>query len=134
MKHLWDVEHPYYMTEGNYFSNDCHSRFDAWAGFMSQFGDCDMDYNYVVRWDWREGDGWGLGDYNGDDYYRHARLFVQFVGQRKATLWSAEIHVCRADEPAIIEWLMPRFEYARTMWAPFHSGDRQALHECEGGE
>jgi hypothetical protein len=118
-KHLWEVKHPYYMSEGNYYARDCHTEFKSWGEFLSEWGDADLDYNYVVRWDWREGSDWDLGEYNGDDYYRHARLLIQFVGQRKALLLSVEVHVCRADEAAIKEWLQPRFEYAMSMWEPF---------------
>lgn len=118
-KHLWEVKHPYYMSEGNYFSNDCHTEFKSWAEFLDEFGDSDQDYNWFVRWDWLEGEDWGAGAYNGDDYYRHARFMLQLIGQRKAKLLSFEVAVCRADEPAILEFLKPRWEYMQTMWLPF---------------
>ncbi|WP_247997712.1 hypothetical protein [Brucella tritici] len=126
-KHLWEVKHPYYMSEGNYFSNDCHTEFKSWAEFIDEFGDSDMDYNWFVRWDWLEGEDWGAGAYNGDDYYRHARFMLQLIVQRKAKLLSFEVAVCRADEPAIIEFLKPRWHYMQTMWEPLShpsGGDR----------
>lgn len=121
MKHLWEVEHPYYMNEGNYFSNDCHTEYKTWAEFIAEFVNSDLDYNWFVRWDWLEGEGWNAGEYNGDDYYRHARFMLQLIGQRKAKLLSFEIAVCRADEPAILEFLQPRWEYMQEMWEPFAS-------------
>lgn len=117
--HLWEVEHPYHMTEGNYFQNGMHTCWSTLDGFLAEFGDSDLDYNYVVRWDWLEGEDNGAGDYRGDDYYRNGILKVQFVGQRKALLYSHEISVCRADEPRVIEFLKPRFEYAKKLWEPF---------------
>lgn len=86
--------------------------------FLVEYSDCDMDYNFLVRWDWLEGEDHGAGDYRGDDYYRNGRFLVHFVGQRKAQLWSCEISVCRADEPRILEYLRPRAAYMRTMWGP----------------
>lgn len=118
-KHLWEVDHPYYMTEGNYFSRDCHSTFKSWQDFLSEWENTDLDMNYVVRWDWLEGEDWGTGEFTGDVNYRNGRLMIQIVGQRKAALHSLEIEICRADEPSVIEWLTPRFEYAQIMWEPF---------------
>jgi NTP pyrophosphatase (non-canonical NTP hydrolase) len=42
MSHLWEVKHPYYATEGNYFDNDCHVDFDSWADFKEE-GSLDAD-------------------------------------------------------------------------------------------
>jgi len=114
MKRLWEVEHSYYMTEGNYYKAGCHNQFRSWAGFLSDMGDSDMDLNYVVRWDWIEDD-----EFNGDENYRNGTLLIQFVGQRKAALWSCGVSICRADEPSVREWLEPRFTYAMQMWEPF---------------
>lgn len=118
MTHLWEVDHPYYISESNYFNRDCHTLYESWDEFANQFSDSDLDYNWFVAWDWREGADWELGTYNGDDYYRHARFILQRIGRRKALLDSHEIKVCRADEPAILEFLRPRWEYMREMWEP----------------
>jgi len=117
-KHLWEVNHPYYMTEGNYFQSGCHAEYKTWASFVDEFGDSDLDYNWFVRWDWLEGEDHGAGTYNGDDYYRHARFMLQMIGQRKAKLLSFEVEVCRADEPAILKFLEPRWAYMQEMWQP----------------
>jgi len=122
MKHLWEIKHPYYMTEGNYYSNDCHFEYKSWSEFLSNWGDSDMDYNWFVRWDWMEGDDCGCGDYNGDDNYRHAQFLMQVVLQRKAKLQSVAISVCRNDETEILKFLEPRWGYMKTMWSPL-SGD-----------
>ena len=111
-KHLWESDHPYYIPL------DCPSMFPKWGAFVEKFRDADMDYNWFVRWDWYEGENWGAIDYNGDDYYRNGRFLLQCIGQRKALLRSFEISVCRADEPAVIEFLKPRWDYMQKMWAP----------------
>lgn len=113
MTHLWDVDHPYYFN-----APGDSTVFESWSEFIVEFGASDMDYNLVFRWDWKEGDDYDLGTYNGDDYYRHARLVIGFVGQRKGFCWSREVKVCRADEPAIRAFLEPRLAYLKTMWEP----------------
>lgn len=118
MKHLWEVDHSYYINEGNYYDRDMHTEYATWGEFLSAWGGGDIDYNWFVRWDWREGEGWDIAEYNGDDYYRHAKFVMQIVGQRKALLQSVAVYVCRADEPAIIAFLKPYWEYMRELWEP----------------
>ena len=118
-KHLWEIDHPYYMSEGNYFSNDCHTEYKTWAEFIDEFGDSDMDYNWFVRWDWLEGEDNGAGEFKGDVYYRNGILKLQLIGQRKAYLGSHEVSVCRADEPRVREFLAKYWTYMQEMWEPF---------------
>lgn len=125
-KHLWEVEHPYYCAEGNYYApgNDQPTAyFKSLADFMAEEGDADMDLNLLFRWDWREGAEWDLGNFNGDIHYRNGRLLLFFMGQRKGLYRWVEIEVCRADEPQVIEWLRPRFEHMLKLWAPIVSAD-----------
>lgn len=126
-RHLWEIDHPYYFDH-----DGDNPPFESWADFLDEFGDADMDYNLVFRWDWREGSGWDAGEYNGDDYYRHAVFIVGFVAQRKGFCWSRSIKVCRADEPAIKAWLGPRFAYLLSMWAPFIPCDTGAPEDASG--
>jgi hypothetical protein len=113
---LWEVKHPYYMHEGNFYSRGCHTDFESAEELISEWGDSDMDYNYVVRWDWLEGD---LKDYSGDDDEIIGSFKIQIVGQRKALLLSAACPVCRNDEPALRKFLEPRAAYVAEMWQPF---------------
>lgn len=113
--HLWEVKHSYYFNEGNYYSNNCHHEYKKWTDFFDGWGDSDLDMNYVARWDWIE------YEEPVDDYYRGGCFKVQIVGQRKARLQSIEVAVCRADEPAVIEFLQPRFEYAMKLWQPLNA-------------
>lgn len=115
---LWESDHPYYMTEGNYFSRDCHTEWESLELFLEEFGDADIDYNLVVRWDWKEGGDWDLADYNGSDTDRIARLMIQMVHQRKAILASHEIKVCRNDEPAAVEYLGKHAKRLALNWHP----------------
>jgi hypothetical protein len=115
-KHLWEVDHPYYCNEGNHFARESvESTYRSWAAFLSEEGDCDMDYNLLFRWDWTEDDD---RPHTGDDYYRNGQLKLFWMGQRKGLYRYSIVEVCRADEPAVIEWLRPRLAHLLSLWEP----------------
>lgn len=116
--HLWEVDHPYYYSESNYYSNEPYHKHETWPNFLANFKDSDLDMNLIFRFDWREGDGWDAGEFNGDPYYRNGRLMIYFVFQRKGIFSCHEISVCRADEPSVIEFLKPRWARMRDLWQP----------------
>ena len=122
--HLWEVEHPYYCNEGNYFANEsCESYFKTIDGFLSGNMNSDFDMNLVFRWDWVEENDEGESDYNGDDYYRNGLLKIFWLGQRKGLYRWSIIEVCRADEEKVISFLMPRLEHLMNMWQPLTRGE-----------
>lgn len=125
VKHLWDVDHPYYCNEGNYFAKavDCHSHHQRWQDFIAAEGDADLDMNLIFRFDWdaphededpEKGIAW-----QGDIYYRDSLLKLFYMGQRKGLYRWVTVDVCRADEPAVREFLKIRWEHMRKLWEPF---------------
>lgn len=126
MKHLWEAEHSYYCSEFNYYNNETTARYKTLGAFLEAEADADLDYNLVFRWDWHEGEGWELIPYNGDDYYRNGEFKVFFVGQRKGLFRSAVVEVCRADEPAVIEYLRPRMQHLVELWEPLTAPSNEA--------
>lgn len=117
-KHLWEVEHPYYCNEGNYYApgNDQPTEaYKTFSAFLAEEGDADMDMNLLFRFDWSEDDDTA---FNGDPYYRNGKLLLFWMGQRKGLYRWTEIEVCRADEPAVIEFLRPRFAHMLRLWEP----------------
>jgi hypothetical protein len=131
-KHLWEGRHAYYCTEGQYFVNqDQHQtilEFKSWADFFAEMGDADMDYNMLFRWDWSEEDEDGNPTFKGDAYYRNGKLKLFFMVQRKGFHSCSIIDVCRADEPAVIEYLKPRLAHLMSLWEPIAASD-----SAEGG-
>jgi hypothetical protein len=119
-KRLWEVDHPYYCNNGNYYSSDCGEQYESWAEFFGANGDSDFDMNLVFRFDWME----GLDDdekplpFNGDVNYRNGKLYVYWMGQRKGLYRYSMVDVCRADEPAVIEFLKPRLAHLLKLWEP----------------
>lgn len=120
--HLWEVEHSYYCNEGNYYApgNDQPTAsYKTFGEFLASEGDSDFDMNLLFRFDWRESESWGHGmPFNGDVNYRNGVLLLFWIGQRKGLYRWTEIEVCRADEPAVIEFLRPRLAHLMKLWEP----------------
>ena len=118
---LWEIEHPYYCTEGNYFVpgtrwSEVHNEYDSWAGFYEQWGSADEDMNLVFRWDWKRADPQDYVPY-GEEVPADT-LHVYWVLQRKAILRSTTCTVTEADEPAVRAWLAERAQTIAAIWAP----------------
>ena len=45
------VDHPYYASESNYYSNEASSDWETMTEFLDEFEDADIDMNHVFRWD-----------------------------------------------------------------------------------
>jgi len=119
-KRLWEVNHPYYCTEGNYYVggnrwSDVHTEFGSWAEFYSEWGTGDEDYNAIFRWDWIVPDP---ADYGTDVGLPPEKLTIFWVLQRKAILRSTTCVVTRDIEPQIREWLAKRATHTRALWEP----------------
>lgn len=120
---LWDAEHRYYCNEGNYHApgrDQPTAHYRSWGDFHASEGDSDPDYNLLFRWDWKEGpEGEDSGSaFNGDENYRNGVLLLFWIGQRKGFYRWSTIEVCRADEPAVRDWLVTRFDHLKSLWTP----------------
>jgi len=123
MTRLWEVKHDYYCAESNFYARGDQQPFQSYkrlADFLAEEGDADLDWNLVFRWDWKEDpdEEAGISAYNGDDNYRNGKLLLFIMNQRKGLYRWVEVSVCRADEPAVIEYLRPRWEHLQKLWAP----------------
>lgn len=118
MAHLWEIDHPYYCSESNFYSNEPGDRFETWDDFLFDYRDSDPDLNLIFRFDWREGEDNGARDFTGDANYRNGNLQIFWLRQRKGIFACSEIEVCRADEPAVIAFLRPRWDLMRKLWEP----------------
>ena len=116
---LFESDHPYYCSEGNYFARDCHSHHETWESFIEEEGESDMDYNLVYRWDWNRAQDDDEKPRETPADAREDRLVLFYMGQRKAAARSVSVSVCRNDEPAVRAWLAVRWEHLRRLWTPF---------------
>lgn len=119
--HLWEIDHPYYCSEGNYFKAGQHATWDSWREFAAEtlFVTGDRDLNLLFRWDWRKP---GHHDWDGPEY-----LLLFFVIQRKGFNCSSQIAVTEADEPEIRKFLHECAASLRKTWEPIFTG-------IEGGD
>lgn len=131
-KHMWEVKHPHYCNDANYYSNECLFEYKSWSEFLSEMGYADLDCNLFFRWDWREEDmETGECTFNGDNYYRNGMLKLYIMQQSKGRFMIAHVAVCRTDEYAVKQYLMPRLEYLKSLWEPLsHDEDTTAAHEA----
>lgn len=135
MTHLWEVDHPYYCEESNYFAAGDRqpiSEYPSWAAFGDEDTNSDMDLNLLFRWDWKPTeyvDNEDLPAFHAkyDDNYRAYNLYLFWMGQRKGLYRCSIVQVCRADERAVIEFLQPRLNRLISLWVPltpsFPEGD-----------
>lgn len=116
---LWEVNHSYYCNLNNYFNNDCGSEFKSWADFLSEMGDADDDYNLLFRFDWKRAlDAEGEEKPYVDDNYRSDSLELFYMQQRKGKYTYCTVEVCRADEPAVREFLAKKWSNMQALWLP----------------
>ena len=126
---LWEAEHSYYCNDGNYYARESvESKYRSWTQFLAEEGNSDFDLNLVFRWDWREGEGWDLAEFNGDENYRNGELKIYWMGQRKGLYRYSTVEVCRADEPRVREWLEQRWEHLEKLWEPI---ERRKNAQCD---
>lgn len=121
-KNLWDVVHPYYCSETNYFQNNCDRYFESWESFFAEEGNVNLDHNLVFRWDWRaprvDGDWDKPIVWGGDEHCRESELFIFWMNQRQGHFRSSIVKVSRSEEHAIREWLTKRFHHLLRLWDP----------------
>lgn len=120
-KHLWEIDHPYYCSEGSYWLpgtrwHEVHNEYETWADFLSEWGGNDPDLNLLFRWDWKRADPADHEPYGEEVPGDHVELF--YFMQRKARNMSVFVKVTEADETAVREFLTTRAEHMRKLWEP----------------
>ncbi|AUX81996.1 hypothetical protein SEA_FRANKIE_70 [Mycobacterium phage Frankie] len=120
-KHLWEYDHPYYCSEGNYLAQpiehpECWQTYDSWQDFHEDWGNADPDLNLIFRWDWYAPHLEFPEDYPDGREEHILRLYLML--QRKAFNKSIYVSVTPADEPAIREFLQQRAKTIAAIWEP----------------
>jgi len=121
---LWDVTHRYYCSQTNYYvgGNGNQLEYKSFDDFLEEWGDSDMDYDLLFRWDWIFPE-----DRSSDPCYRDGELYLFWMGQRKGVFKSSLVHVCEADQDRVKKFLAPRFDHLMGLWRPFATttGEKQ---------
>jgi hypothetical protein len=104
MKHLWEVEHPYYCADSQWEWD-----FESWDAFLSEMIGADLDFNLMVRWDWRNSN-------DSDEELKADVLHLTYVRQRKGELVTYNVTVDKQDERRIMQFLFDRWQHLSKTW------------------
>lgn len=104
------VDHPYYCSESNYYSNGAGAQWETMTDFLSEFESCDVDLNLVFRWDIKQRDE----DNSGRCY---AEVFM--IHQRKGIFAPHRIKHINEDEAVRFHaYLEKHWATLKAMWKP----------------
>jgi hypothetical protein len=126
---LYDIEHPGYCSESNYYKDGTMSRFKCWADFLEEYKSFDNGQTLLFRWDWHrpEDDDGQVKPFSHDQYYRESELWLHWIGQSKGAYFCSIVDVCVMDEPVIREFLSQRWSHLSSLWAPFNERMKAGL-------
>lgn len=128
MTHLWDIEHSYYCEDQNWRGNGGDDgipsfyEYDSWKEFYDVWGNADEDMNLIFRWDWKKKQKHDP-KYPEEPYRHYDLLCIYWMLQRKGDYRITHVKVKRRDEKKVIEFLKPRWDYMKFLWAPIHDFD-----------
>lgn len=102
------VEHPYYASDSNYFSNDASTEWTTFSDFYEEYKDADVDMNLIYRWDIAQRE-------ESKRYY--AKIFI--IGQRKGIYAPHYIsYIDETDVPNFIELVSKHKKVLLELWQP----------------
>jgi len=105
--HLWEISHPYYCSEGNFFRKEMHEHYKTWQSYYDEWKSYDIDMNLIWRWDWSEDN----------------TLTLFYIMQRKGFNRSVSIDVQPEDEILVREWLQKHYDRLMDIWTPFSQNE-----------
>lgn len=108
------IEHPYYCSESNYYSNEAATKYNSMSDFIDDFKDADIDMNLVFRWDVHQN-----RDYDTDELINGYYAEVFMMHQRKGIFHPIYISEITEEEvQPFIEYLKPHLECLMKLWQP----------------
>lgn len=104
------VDHPYYCSDSNYYSNAPSMYFKTMGAFLKEFEDADIDYNLCFRWDVEEKDEDGGSGYS-------AKVFI--MCQRKGIFMPITIEdFPESDVERFLAYATKHWNRLVRMWNP----------------
>lgn len=110
------IDHDYYSSGSNYYSNEARVAFSHWPAFIDEFGDADEDMNLCYRWDVYRDD--------------HDRFYMEISMMRQRKGIYTPIHigsVTDEDVPSIIEYLGRHWAKLQRLWCPISIADLSSI-------
>ena len=107
------IEHPYYCSTSNYYSNEASEHYDTFEEFYENWHDADIDMNLIFRFDVIE----DRYDNDKPKGTYHAYIFIML--QRKGIFKPITIdRFMPEDEPKAIELLRKHWKQIKKAWKP----------------
>jgi hypothetical protein len=101
------IDHDYYCSESNYYSNEAAQHYKTFKNFISEMGESDVDMNLVFRWDIKLL----------DDQTYTCDIFI--MQQRKGRFMPFSIDLIEEDDvPAFIDYVKKHFNKLLSIWKP----------------
>ena len=102
------LDHDYYCSDTNYFSNDAGMSWENFQGFYDEFFNADIDMNLIFRWDIKRR----------EDGTLYMCIFI--IHQRKGVFAPHYIEsVSESDFENIKNMLQPHMDKLMKIWQPF---------------
>lgn len=119
------VNHDYYCSESNFYSNEPNQSFETMTEFLDQYEDADVDMNLCFRWDIHnrseDEDGKKAGRYR-------AEIFIMM--QRKGIFKPCQIeHVNEAEIPRFKKYLEKHWKTMLQIWTPISGNNENITKE-----
>ena len=106
------IDHDYYCSDNNYYSNDAALKYETFNDFLADFKDADVDMNLVFRWD--------VKAINDEDETEGYYLEIFQMKQRKGIYTPIHISEFKKEDIAkLIEYLQPHIAKLKSIWKPF---------------
>jgi hypothetical protein len=103
------VKHPYYCSDGNFYSNDPNTNYHSMSDFLRDYKDCDIDLNLIFRWDIVEHEE-GNGRYE---------AYVFMIQQRKGIFKPFVINdINEAEAVKFKEVALQHWDKLKQLWDP----------------
>jgi len=117
------VEHPYYCSDSNYYSNEASQRFETMTEFLDEWEGADLDMNLIFRWDIKP-----RGDTGAETGRYCAKVFIML--QRKGIFMPVYIaHINEAEAERFETLAQQHWTTIQALWNPI-SGE--LLDRVEG--
>lgn len=107
------VNHPYYCSDSNYYSNQASERFSTMSDFLDAYFESDVDMNLCFRWDVKQKED---DNENKIDEYR-AEIFIML--QRKGIFRPIMVESFNQSEvDRFLEYIKKHQETLAKIWEP----------------
>lgn len=123
MLELKETKHSYYCNDKNYYYANSLITYENFKDFYNEWGESDIDYNYIFRFDLEEDEDEGCDIENP---LRTYTLKLYCMQQRKGKFVPINVYnIVKSDMIQINEFLKSHWEYTKDLWKEFSEHDNQ---------